>query len=57
VNVKSTPTKTAKREKIAIWLDNDQVKWMRDQQKKDGMPMAERIRRAVQALMKKKDAR
>jgi hypothetical protein len=42
-----SPTKTERREKIALFLDNEQVSWLRNIQETDGVPVSVSIRKAV----------
>ena len=53
---KSKPlaTKTEDREKIAIWLDNDQLKALREIQQTDGVPVVVSIRKAIDAYLEAK---
>ena len=42
-----SPTKTGEREKIAVWREHDQLKALRAVLERDGVPIAEQIRRGV----------
>lgn len=52
--LKPLATKTEDREKIAIWLDNDQLKALREIQQVDGVPVVVSIRKAINAYLEKK---
>jgi Ribbon-helix-helix domain len=43
--------KTKKREKYAVWLDNDDLDRLREYQQAVGVPVAESIRRAIKAYL------
>ena len=47
-------TKTGAREKIAVYLDHDQMKALRGLQEREGVPLAEQIRRGVDLWLEKK---
>jgi Ribbon-helix-helix domain len=47
-------TKTSAREKIAVYLDHDQMKALRALLERDGVPIAEQIRRGVALWLEKK---
>jgi hypothetical protein len=49
-----TSTKTGAREKIAVYLDHEQMKALRALQERDGVPLAEQIRRGVNLWLEKK---
>jgi hypothetical protein len=49
-----SPTKTGEREKIAVWLEHDQLKALRTLLERDGVPIAEQIRRGVDLWLEKK---
>jgi hypothetical protein len=51
---KESTTKTDEREKIAVWLENAQVKALRGIADRDGVPIAEQIRRGVDLWLEKK---
>jgi hypothetical protein len=51
---KPSATKTVAREKIAVWLENNQLKKLRAITAKDGIAIAEQIRRAVDIWLKRK---
>jgi Ribbon-helix-helix domain len=46
---KSRFLKTKKREKYAIWIDNDDLNSLREYQQKVGVPVSESVRRAIKA--------
>ena len=48
---KSRFLKTKKREKYAVWIDNDDLDRLRDYQQRVGVPVAESIRRAIKAYL------
>jgi hypothetical protein len=48
------PIKTGEREKIAVWLEHDQLKALRALLERDGVPVAEQIRRGVDLWLEKK---
>jgi hypothetical protein len=54
VRWQGSPTKTGEREKIAVWLEHDQLKALRALLERDGMPIAEQIRRGVDLWLEKK---
>jgi hypothetical protein len=41
--------KTKKREKYAVWIDNDDLDHLREYQQKVGVPVSESVRRAIKA--------
>jgi len=43
--------KTNKREKYAVWIDNDDLDRLREYQKRIGVPVSESIRRAVKVYL------
>ena len=47
-------TKTGAREKIAVYLDHDQMKALRALLERDGVPIAEQVRRGVTLWLEKK---
>lgn len=49
---KKVTSKSAEREKYALWLDNDSLKALRQYQEDVGVPVSESIRRAVEAYVK-----
>ena len=48
---KSRFLKTKKREKYAVWIDNDDLDRLREYQKRIGVPVSESIRRAVKVYL------
>jgi hypothetical protein len=52
--VPKSPTKTGEREKIAVWLEHDQLKALRASLERDGVPIAEQIRRGVDLWLEKR---
>jgi len=50
-------TKTADREKIALWLDRPSLDTLREIQQDIGVPVSEQIRRAVTAYLQKDSGR
>lgn len=46
---KSRFLKTKKREKYAVWIDNDDLDRLREYQKRVGVPVSESVRRAIKA--------
>jgi hypothetical protein len=46
---KSRFLKTTKREKYAIWIDNDDLDRLREYQQRVGVPVSESVRRAIKA--------
>ena len=46
------PTLSDNREKYALWLDNDSLKFLRQYQEVVGVTVSESIRRAVKAYVK-----
>jgi hypothetical protein len=51
---KDSATKTETREKIAVWLENHQMKALRSIADKDGVPIAEQIRRGVELWLERR---
>jgi hypothetical protein len=49
-----SPTQTREREKIAVWLEHGQLKALRGLLERDGVPIAEQIRRGVDLWLEKK---
>jgi hypothetical protein len=49
----TSKTKTADREKIALWLDRPSLDTLREIQQDIGVPVSEQIRRAVTAYLQK----
>jgi len=49
---KSRFLKTKKREKYAVWIDNDDLDRLRDYQQTVGVPVSESVRRAIKAYLK-----
>jgi hypothetical protein len=49
-----SPPKTGKRENIAVWLEHDQSKALHALLKRDGVPIAEQLRRGVDLWLEKK---
>jgi hypothetical protein len=49
----TSKTKTADREKIALWLDRPSLDALREIQRDIGVPVSEQIRRAVAAYLQK----
>ena len=49
---KKVTSKSAEREKYALWLDNDSLAALRAYQEQVGVPVSESIRRAVEAYVK-----
>lgn len=41
--------KTEKREKYAVWIDNDDLERLREYQERVGVPVSESVRRAIKA--------
>jgi hypothetical protein len=50
----ATATKTDKREKIAVWLNKDQIRKMRKIQETDDVPLAAQIRRAIDEFLERR---
>ena len=50
-------TKTAEREKIALWLDRPDLDALREIQKGIGVPVSEQIRRAVSSYLEEKGSK
>ena len=48
-------TKTGKREKIAVWLENRQIAMMRKIQENEDVPIAAQIRRAVAEYLERRN--
>ena len=46
---KSRFLKTKKREKYAVWIDNEDLDRLRDYQQRVGVPVSESVRRAIKA--------
>ena len=46
---KSRFLKTKKREKYAVWIDNDDLDCLKEYQRRIGVPVSESIRRAIKA--------
>ena len=44
--------KTEKREKYAIWIDNDDLERLREYQRRVGVPVSESVRRAIKTYLK-----
>jgi|HubBroStandDraft_4_1064222.scaffolds.fasta_scaffold2042068_1 hypothetical protein len=53
----TSKTKTAGREKIALWLDRPSLDALREIQRDIGVPVSEQIRRAVTAYLEKDSGR
>jgi hypothetical protein len=53
----TSKTKTADREKIALWLDRPSLDTLREIQRDIGVPVSEQIRRAVTAYLEKDSGR
>jgi Ribbon-helix-helix domain len=51
---RDSATKTDAREKIAVWLENAQLKTLRVISERDGVPIAEQIRRGIDLWLEKK---
>jgi len=49
---KSRLLKTKKREKYAVWIDNDDLDRLREYQQTVGVPVSESVRRAIKAYLK-----
>jgi hypothetical protein len=49
----TSKTKTADREKIALWLDRPSLDTLREIQQNIGVPVSEQIRRAVAGYLEK----
>jgi hypothetical protein len=47
-------TKTGERQKIAVWLEHDQLKALRALLERDGVPIAQQIRTGVDLWLEKK---
>lgn len=43
--------KTKRREKYAVWIDNDDLDRLREYQQKVGVPVSESIRRAIKTYL------
>jgi len=52
--VAKSPTKTGEREKIAVWLEHDQLRALPALLERDGVPIAEQIRRGANLWLQKK---
>ncbi len=48
---KSRFLKTKKREKYAVWIDNDDLDRLREYQQTVGVPVSESVRRAIKAYL------
>jgi hypothetical protein len=48
---KSRFLKTKKREKYAVWIDNEDLDRLREYQERVGVPVSESIRRAVKVYV------
>ena len=48
---KSRLLKTKNREKYAVWIDNDDLDRLRKYQQTVGVPVSERVRRAIKAYL------
>jgi uncharacterized protein YpmB len=48
---KSRFLKTKKREKYAVWIDNDDLDRLREYQEKVGVPVSESVRRAIKTYL------
>ena len=48
---KSRLLKTKKREKYAVWIDNDDLDRLRGYQQTMGVPVSESVRRAIKAYL------
>ena len=46
---KSRFLKTKRREKYAVWIDNDDLDRLREYQQRVGVPVSESVRRAIKA--------
>jgi hypothetical protein len=53
----TSKTKTADREKIALWLDRPSLDALREIQQDIGVPVSEQIRRAVSAYLERNGGR
>ena len=53
----TSKTKTADREKIALWLDRPSLDALREIQRDIGVPVSEQIRRAVAGYLEKNSGR
>ena len=51
---KTLTNKTKQREKVAIWLNNEQLKFLRMIQERDGVPVAEQVRRGIDLWLEDK---
>jgi hypothetical protein len=49
---KSRLLKTKKREKYAVWIDNDDLDRLREYQQTVGVPVSESVRRAIKKYLK-----
>jgi hypothetical protein len=49
---RSRTLKTEKREKYAVWIDNEDLDRLREYQERVGVPVSESIRRAVKGYVK-----
>jgi hypothetical protein len=57
VRKETSKTKTADREKIALWLDRPSLDALREIQQDIGVPVSEQIRRAVAGYLEKNGGR
>jgi hypothetical protein len=48
---KSRLLQTKKREKYAVWIDNDDLDRLREYQQTVGVPVSESVRRAIKAYL------
>ena len=48
---KSCLLKTKKREKYAVWIDNDDLDRLREYQQTVGVPVSESVRRAIKKYL------
>ena len=48
---KSRFLRTKKREKYAVWIDNDDLDRLREYQQTIGVPVSESVRRAINAYL------
>jgi len=49
-----TATKTDRREKIAVWLNKDQIAKLRKIQEQEDVPIAAQIRRAIDEFLERR---
>jgi hypothetical protein len=52
--MKKSAIKTGEREKIAVWLDHDQLAKLREIQRREDVPVSSMIRRAINDLLRKR---